>query len=259
MTITRRILLSALLVLVAQPAWVADQPHTVLITGANRGIGFEFVQQYADKGWQVIATCRNPDGADALNAFAAQHPQVVIERLDVLDHSGIDALAARYENQPVDVLLNNAGLMRGPDKAQTVGTIDYEEFDRFYHINVVGPLKVSEAFYPNVAASDYKTIAALTTGKGRRGIPVPGFSLYKSSKAALDSVQQEMAIRWRSDGAKVVTLLPGRVLTHGEPKREGQRGVVDIEDSISGMIRVIDGLTQEQSGRTIGWNGEVIE
>jgi NAD(P)-dependent dehydrogenase (short-subunit alcohol dehydrogenase family) len=260
MSATRQLLLNLMmtLVLLAQPAWGADQPHTVLITGANRGIGFEFVKQYADKGWTVIATCRNPEAAENLNAFAAQNEGVVVERLDVLDHAGIDALAARYQDQPVDVLLNNAGLMRGPDPEQTIGTIDYQEFDRFYHINVVGPLKVSEAFYPNVAASEYKTIVALTTGKGRRGIPVPGFSLYKSSKAALDSLQQEMAIRWRREGAKVVTLLPGRVLTHGE-QDSGGAGVVDIEVSISGMIQVLDNLTAEQSGHTIGWDGTLIE
>ncbi len=239
-------------------AATADQ-HTVLITGANRGIGLEFVKQYAELGWNVIATCRNPEQSDELNAFAAQHEDVVVERLDVLDHAGIDALAARYRNQPIDILLNNAGLMRGPDPEQTVGTIDYQEFELFFRTNAMGPLKVSEAFYPNVVASEFKTMAALTTGKGKRGIPVPGFSLYKSSKAALDSIQQEIAIRWRSDGVKVITLMPGRVLTHGERGNAGQRGIVDIKDSIRGMISVLEDLTLIQSGRTITWNGEIIE
>ncbi|MDP7093711.1 MAG: SDR family oxidoreductase, partial [Gammaproteobacteria bacterium] len=231
---------------------------TVLITGANRGIGIEFAKQYAELGWNVIATCRNPAGADELNELAAANNNVVVERLDLLDHEGIDALAEQYREQPVDVLLNNAGLMRGPDRGQMVGTIDYDEFDRFYKINAIGPLKVSEAFYKNVKASDLKIMAALTTGKGNRGIPVPGFSLYKTSKAALDAIQKEIAIRWKRQGIKVVTLLPGRVLTHGETDAPGQNAV-DVEDSISGMIEVLDALTIEQTGWTIQWDGELIE
>lgn len=231
---------------------------TVLITGANRGIGIEFAKQYAALGWNVIATCRNLAGADELNQLAAAHDNVVVERLDLLDHDGIDGLAERYKDQPVDILLNNAGLMRGPDLGQMVGTIDYDEFDRFYKINAIGPLKVSEAFYRNVKASDLKIMAALTTGKGNKGIPVPGFSLYKTSKAALDSIQKEIAIRWKRQGIKVVTLLPGRVLTHGEKDAPGQ-SAVDIEDSISGMINVLDALTIEQTGQTIQWDGELIE
>jgi NAD(P)-dependent dehydrogenase (short-subunit alcohol dehydrogenase family) len=231
--------------------------RTVLITGANRGIGFEFVKQYASRGWRVIATCRDPDAADALKEFASQHDKVEVARLDLLDHAGIDALAERYVGQPIDVLLNNAGLMRGPDRGQMVGTIDYDEFDTFYRINAMGPLKVSEAFYPHVKMSEMKTIAALTTGKGQKGIPVPGFSLYKTSKAALDAIQKEIALRWRRQGIKVVTLLPGRVLTHGETT--GSEIAVPIADSIGGMIAVLDGLTIEQTGQTIQWDGELIE
>jgi len=230
----------------------------VLITGANRGIGLEFVKQYADKGWKVIATCRNPDSADDLNAFAAEHDNVVVERIDLLDHAGIDELAERYSDQPIDVLLNNAGLMRGPDKGQMVGSIDYDEFVRFYRINAMGPLKVSEAFYPNVKASQHKTMAALTTGKGNKGIPVPGFSLYKTSKAALDSIQKEIAIRWKRQGLMVVTLLPGRVLTHGEADAPGQNAV-DVSDSVGGMISLLDTLSIEQTGQTLQWDGELIE
>jgi NAD(P)-dependent dehydrogenase (short-subunit alcohol dehydrogenase family) len=235
----------------------ANEARTVLITGANRGIGLEFVRQYADKGWNVIATCRSPDKADDLNAIADAHSNVVIEQLDLLDHAGIDLLAKSYEGQSVDVLLNNAGLMRGPDRGQIVGTIDYDEFDLFYRINAMGPLKVSEAFYPHVKQSDLKTMAALTTGKGDKGIPVPGFSLYKTSKAALDALQIEIAIRWQRQGIKVVTLLPGRVLTHGETR--GAENAVPVAKSVSGMIDVIDTFSIEQTGHTLQWDGELIE
>jgi NAD(P)-dependent dehydrogenase (short-subunit alcohol dehydrogenase family) len=247
--------------LLSMPVARAQSPvpeRTVLITGANRGIGLEFVKQYAERAWRVIATTRDPASADELKAFAADHKDVLVEKLDLLDHPGIDALAKKYSGQPIDVLINNAGLMQGPDRGQMVGTIDYAEFDRFYRTNAMGPLKVSEAFYPNVKAGNLKVIAALTTGKGKRGIPVPGFTLYKTSKAALDSLQQEMALRWKNQGIKVVTLNPGRVLTHGEPASPGQ-ATVSAGDSIRGMIAVIDKLTMEQSGQTIQWDGERLE
>ncbi len=251
-----------LLVLTAAPmAWAGalnPEAPTVLITGSNRGIGLEFARQYAEAGWNVIATCRDPASADELNALAAQHEQLVVERLDLLDHPGIDALAEQYAGQPIDILLNNAGLMRGPDRGQMVGTIDYAEFDRFYRINAAGPLKVSEAFYQHVKAGDAKIMAALTTGKGNRGIPFPGFSLYKTSKAALDSIQNEIAIRWKRQGIMAVTLLPGRVLTHGEPAGSDPNAV-PVDKSVAGMREVLAGLTMEQSGRTLQWDGTLIE
>lgn len=249
--VSLQLLLSGLVV-------AADAQETVLITGSNSGIGLEFVRQYAARDWRVIATCRNPDAAEELQALAADNDNIVVERLDLLDHAGIDALAAKYAGQPVDVLLNNAGLMRGPDKGQLVGSIDYDEFDRFYRINVAGPLKVSEAFYPHVKLSETKTMAALTTGKGEKGIPVPGFSLYKTSKAALDAMQVEIALRWKRQGIKVATLLPGRVLTRGEDPARNPNAV-PIEASIAGMMDVLDGLTLEQTGETFQWDGELIE
>ncbi len=238
---------------------MAAEQSTVLITGSSRGIGFEFVKQYAARDWLVIATCRNPDSAEALHKLAAGNNNIVVERLDLLDHAGIDTLAEKYAQQPIDVLLNNAGLMRGPERGQMVGSIDYEAFDEFYRINAMGPLKVSEAFYPNIKQGKMKIMAALTTGKGRRGIPVPGFSLYKTSKAALDAIQTEIALRWKRQGVKVVTLLPGRVYTHGEAGDPGATGVVAIENSVAGMLSVMDQLKLDQTGQTIAWNGERIE
>ena len=248
--------LITLSVMSAAASAAADDPRTVLITGANRGIGYEFVKQYSNKGWQVIATCRDPDSADALNSFAEEHANVTVERLDLVDHAGIDALAGKYAGQPIDVLINNAGLMRGPDKGQSIGTIDYSEFDTFFHTNAMGPLKVTEAFWPNVTASEKKTFAALTTGKGEWGIPIRGFAFYKSSKAALDSLQLEIAKKGKPEGVKVITLQPGMVDTRNAFGNVKSPYLIDIEVSIGGMIDVIDNLTLDQSGDTILYNGE---
>ena len=228
-----------------------DAQRTVLITGANRGIGYEFVKQYSDKGYQVIATCRSPDGADELKAFAAEHDNVVIEQLDLLDLEGIDALAEKYAGQPIDVLVNNAALMRGDD-GQTFGTIDYEEFDTFYNINVKGPLKVTEAFWPHVKASDEKMVASLTTSQGRQGIPIDGFAYYKSSKAAIDNLFIDIGRRGRTEGVRVVTLIPGRVPTHGETNT---KGMTPVDVSIAGMIEVMENHELKQNGKSFWFNG----
>jgi len=245
-------LLSIGVLLFSGPAYPESNPQTVLITGANRGIGFEFVKQYAAKGVNVIATCRNPDKADDLNAFAAEHDNVTVERLDLVDLDGIDALAGKYDGQPIDVLVNNAALMRGPDKGQSFGSIDYEWFDEWYHTNTRGPLKVSEAFWPHVQAADNGLVASLTTGQGSSGIPILGFAYYKSSKAAIDNLMLDVARKGKKDGVRVITISPGRVPTHGGPL---QKGMVEIEDSIAGMINVFDEFTIEQNGRSYRHDG----
>lgn len=229
----------------------SGQP-TVLITGANRGIGLEFVRQYSGKGYRVIATCRDPAKADELRKLAGSHPGVVIERLDLVDLAGIDALAVRYAGQPIDVLINNAALMRGPDAGQTFGSLDYAWFDEWFHTNTRGPLKVSEAFWPNLVAAKNGIVASLTTGQGRHGIPVPGFSYYKASKAAIDNLFLDVARKGRKDGVRVITISPGRVATGGEAPRPG---MVPIQESIAGMIRVFEAFTIEQNGKSYRHDG----
>lgn len=243
----RALLLAVLLI----PTLANAAQKTVLITGANRGIGFEFVQQYAGLGYRVIATCRDPAGADELNEFAGVHDNVVVEYLDLLDLDGIDALAEKYSGQAIDRLINNGALMRGPDPEQTFGSYDYEEFDRFFHINVRGQLKVTEAFWPHLKAGEDPAVATLTTGQGRRGIPVPGFSYYKGSKAAIDNFQWDIGRQGRRDGIRVMLLQPGRVNTHD---LEPSPVYVPVEDSVAGMIRVIDTQSIKQNGETFRWD-----
>jgi NAD(P)-dependent dehydrogenase (short-subunit alcohol dehydrogenase family) len=245
-------LLSVGLSVTGGPVYAQSDPQTVLITGSNRGIGFEFVKQYAAQDDNVIATCRNPETAEDLNAFAAQHDNVTVERLDLVDLEAIDALAEKYVDQPIDVLVNNAALMRGPDKGQAFGSIDYDWFDEWYHTNTRGPLKVAEAFWPHVQAADNGLVASLTTGQGSSGIPIAGFSYYKSSKAAIDNLMLDVARKGKKDGVRVITISPGRVPTHGG---QMQKGMVEIEDSIAGMLEVFDDFTIEQNGRSYRHDG----
>ena len=139
---------------------------TTLITGANRGIGFEFTKQYLAKGWRVIATCRKPEAADDLITLQAEYPDLlIIDKLDVRDHNQIDLLAERYNNTLIDVLLNNAGISGG-QKEQIFGRFDYETYNAVLETNTIGPLKMAEAFYPHVRDSQHKKIITVSSSEG---------------------------------------------------------------------------------------------
>lgn len=143
-------------------AWADASPEkpTILITGANTGHGLAFAEEYAALGWKVIATCRTPARADKLNALAARMPNVVVEQLDIVDDDKIRALADKYRGQPIDVLMHNAAINTFRFGAKAFGDIDYEWFEEILIVNIIGPMKVSEAFESNVAASRQKKIIA---------------------------------------------------------------------------------------------------
>src|SRR6266498_2830183 len=117
----------------------AQQPPTILITGSNRGLGLDFTKQYAAAGWNVIAAARDVTGAKELRELASRSPRVTLETLDLLDRDGIKALAAKYRGRPIDVLLNNGGLL-GDMKAQQLGSLDYKQFEEVMAVNVYAPL-----------------------------------------------------------------------------------------------------------------------
>ena len=136
------------------------QAATVLVTGSNRGIGLEFVKQYAAQGWTVIATTRHPAEAKELNELAAKNKKITVEKMDLLDVDGIKALAAKYKGKPIDLLLNNAGYL-GDAPGQTLGSFDKKTFEQVFGTNVFGTLSVTEAFKDNVIASQQKKIVDL--------------------------------------------------------------------------------------------------
>lgn len=229
---------------------------TVLITGANRGLGFEFAKQYAARGWRVIATARQPSQAAALNALARENPAVEVVPLDVTDEVSVKALADRYAGRPIDVLLNNAG-MYGDPREQQLGKVTAANWDRYLRNNALGTMLMAQAFAPHVKASQQKKIVAISSLAGSfaaKGGGEPGMYLYKAAKAALNMVMVTLSLDLAKDGVVVVSLSPGIVDTRNLGLKFP--GVVEADKSIAGMIAVIDGLQPADSGRFIRWNGE---
>jgi NAD(P)-dependent dehydrogenase (short-subunit alcohol dehydrogenase family) len=239
---------------------------TVLATGANRGLGFEFTRQYAADGWNVIATARSPEAAEALQALAKEHPRVAIEQLDVRDLAMIDALAAKYSGQPIDVLLNNAGISGNPMPGQVFKRLDYDLFDDFMETNAQGPLKMSEAFLKNVEASEQKKIAVLTSKVGlfsEFDAGTIGTYFYRTSKTALNMLMRQVAKDVKKRGITVVLLNPGlvdtqHVLTEMNEKMKLGLTLVPIKDSIAGMRTVITETSVEDPASVHQWDGAVL-
>lgn len=230
---------------------MSETDFTVLITGANRGIGLEFCKQYAIDGWNVIACGRNPSTASALSDLSAQHPNIKIMRLDVSDFAQIDALALQLKNEAIDVLINNAGVYaRGK-----FGEIDYDEWAESFKINSMALLKMAEAFVQSVANSRLKKIAVLTSKMGSIDDNTSGESyIYRSSKTAVNMVMKSLSIDLKPYGISVVTLHPGWVKTD----MGGSNGLISPEVSVTGLRNIIDQLSMDTSGRFMDYAGKAI-
>ncbi len=253
----------AVLVFPAPEATFAEENYTptVLVTGSNRGIGLEWVRHYADEGWHVIATCRTPERAAELNALAQSSDNIVVEELDVTDLAEIDALAAKYEGQPIDILLNNAALL-GDIEKQVFGELEPELFERVMAVNVYGPLRLSEVLIDNVAMSQHKKITALTSGLGSIAMTerMGRFYFYRMSKAALNMGMRALRADLKRQGIIVSLISPGMVATD-MLWESGYRGeALTTEESVDGMAAILanqtiddPGLITNTDGQTIPW------
>ncbi len=270
------IFLAALSVLVSvlpAPALAQSQASTILVTGSNRGIGFAFVEGYAQRGWKVIATCRTPAKADNLQALAKANPNIVIEELDVTDDREIEALADKYRDTPIDILMNNAGILPAMVPV-TFDTVDYEKMDRVLAVNTWGPAKISAAFIDQVAASRQKTIVTMTSGEGSLTKVRGSAYHYRVSKVAVNMMMVLMSRDVAERGVIVGLINPGLVDTQGLREvdlatiPEAMRGPVERmrtnpnmrtpHQAVEILIPLIDGLTLETSGVFLDISGEVL-
>ncbi len=269
-----RALLLTIQLLCATSVWAAfpaPESPTVLITGANASHGLAFVEEYAALGWNVIATCRTPNEADRLNALAAQNPKIVVEELDIIDDAEIAALAEKYQGVPIDVLLNNAAINAFRFGISRYGKIDYDWFEKILIVNIMGPIKVSEAFQANVEASKQKKIIAMTSTGGSIGdLQVPINVGYRTSKAGLNMAMRNYALHLKSRGVIVGIIGPGTVDTEDYMNAEDpssvprnyqmmmKAGRLVPRTAINDMISLIDRMTLEDSGIFYQWDGEIL-
>jgi NAD(P)-dependent dehydrogenase (short-subunit alcohol dehydrogenase family) len=256
----------------ANPAEFASNGRpTVLITGSNASHGLAFVEVYAARGWNIIASCRSPDKADRLNALAADNPAISVEALDIVDLEQIAVLAEKYRETPIDVLINNAAINTFRFGPTRFGKMDYAWAEEVLKVNILGQLMVSEAFQPHVAASKQKKIISMTsTGGSIAETEIPIAPIYRASKAGLNMLMRSYALALKRKGIIVGIIAPGTVDTADYMNAEDPESVpanyqmmmkagrLAPRTAIDDMVSLIDGMTLEDSGVYYEWTGRVI-
>lgn len=227
---------------------------TVLISGANRGLGLEWARQFAEAGWRVLASCRHPGEADALRALAGRHPEVSLHRLDVTDAEQLRTLQLDLEEVRIDVLLNNAGVYLDKFMGE-LGGIDYEVWLRSFAVNTLGAVRVSEAFVGQLERSDRKLVVAISSHMGSIAeIGASGSYAYRSSKAALNAAMKGLTHALAPRGISVLLLHPGWVGT----RMGGPDAPLTPAQSVRAMRALVDGFKPTMNGRFFRYDGSEI-
>lgn len=223
----------------------------LLITGANRGIGLEFVKQYAKDGWRVFACCREPESAHELQALAKAHRNVQVIALDVAEFDQIDVLATALKNYKIDLLINNAGIYPPSD----FNHVHYEDWETAFKVNSIAPFKMVKAFTPHLSRGQLKKVATLSSKMGSLDDNTSGGSyIYRTSKTAVNMVMKSLALDLHAIGISVVILHPGWVQTD----MGGSNALINTQTSVTGLRKVIANLSLHNTGRFIAYDGQEI-
>lgn len=221
---------------------------TVMITGANRGIGLELARRYAAAGHRVIACCRPEADSAALDSI----DNVEVHRLTLTDAGSVAALKAELGDLPIDVLINNAGTPGPAPQAQSAQHMDFEGWAEAFAVNTMAPLRMVQTFRDNLKAADTPKVATVTSQMGALDLNWPVMYAYCSSKAAVNKVMRMLSAELVEDGIAVALIHPGHVKTDmGGPSAEIEPG-----ESAAGIMSVIDGLSLETTGGFLKWTGE---
>jgi NAD(P)-dependent dehydrogenase (short-subunit alcohol dehydrogenase family) len=225
---------------------------TILITGSARGIGFELAKQYAEGGDRVFATTRSPEKAGPLNDLAAKLENLTVHAMDVGDGGSVKAFAAAFGDQPLDVLINNAGVFGGLD-TQTFQNMDYDNMASEFNIMAMGPFRVIQTFLPNVLAGKQRKIVTMSSQVAAHAYDhMIGYS-YAAAKAAVNRLMTALATELKDQQVIVVPMHPGWV------KTDMAGDVADIEpsESAKGVRDVITKMTMDDSGTFLKWTGDI--
>jgi NAD(P)-dependent dehydrogenase (short-subunit alcohol dehydrogenase family) len=225
-----------------------------VVTGTNRGIGLEFVSQLLAQGHQVVATARNPQQVPALQVLANQYrTQLTLLPLDLADESSVQTFAAEVGRQPIDVLINNAGVY-GPRDAE-LGNLRGGDWAEVLWIDVIAPLLLTQALLPALRQGTEKRIAFLSSKMGSIEDNTSGGSyVYRSAKTGLNQAVRSLAIDLKDEGFVVLPLHPGWVMTD----MGGPGALIDTRTSVSGLLKLIQGCSVAESGKFLAYDGKHI-
>lgn len=222
---------------------------TLLITGANRGIGLALVQSFARDGWKIHACCRNLEKAKDLKAVSGD---ITRHKLDVTDNLKVESLARELADEPIDVLVNNAGVY---NTREGFGTTEYEAWADMLAVNTLSPLRVVEHFADLVAASDRKVIANMSSRLGSISAAEKGGSYpYRTSKCALNMVTKLLSIDLADRGITTIAMHPGWVQTD----MGGDAADITVDQSVRGLRALLDRVGQDDNGGFFNYDGTAL-
>jgi NAD(P)-dependent dehydrogenase (short-subunit alcohol dehydrogenase family) len=221
--------------------------NTILITGAGRGLGLELAAQYAKDGWRVIGTVRDDAGKTRLEQAGGE-----AHRLEVSDFDQVRELAKRLKGRPLDILFCNAGIIG--NRGMALGSFDYASWEEVLRVNLLGAAAVAEALVDNVAASEKKVMAMMSSRLGSISESSGATLPYATSKAALNMLVKGLGATLASRGVKVVALSPGWVRTD----MGGEGASLAPETSVAGLRKVLAGLKAGDSGKFFSYDGSAI-
>jgi len=233
------IFLAITLLQISEISAAQNNGETVVITGANRGIGLSLAAKFKQQGYNVIATARKPLKAKALNQLGVQ-----VEQLDIADQTSVDALKLKLKNQSVDILLNNAGIMGHGTKE--FEDLKIERLGQVFEVNSLGALRVTQALLPNLQKGKRKIVASVSSRMGSIEENTSGGGLgYRASKSALNSFNKSLSIEFASQGFVFVVLHPGWVRTD----MTSDKATYSTKESADNLYQVVSKLRQEDNGK----------